>query len=142
MKFISAVLLLVALVGINAISMEQDQKNTRAKKYAAECQEETKIDKEKAKKIDYADFSEVKENDDEAECYVKCFFKKVGFFNEADELQQEVMVKKLAVDEGVKNDKLEALILKCSQKTGENKCQLAYNVYHCYQTQKAEAIKV
>lgn len=119
--------------------MEQEKKNLKATKYAAECQEETKIDKEKAKKIDFADFSS---HDEEGECYVKCFFKKVGFFNEADELQKEVMIKKLAIDEGVKNVKLEELIEECSLKTGDNKCQLAYNVYHCYQTQKTEVIKV
>ena len=51
------------------------------------------------------------------------------------------MIKKLAVDEGVKNVKLEELVEKCSLKTGENKCQLAFDVYHCYRTQKAEAIK-
>lgn len=118
--------------------MEKEQKNAKAMKYAAECLEETKIDKEKAKKIDDAELSGIT---DDTDCYVKCFFKKVGFFNEADELQKDVMIKKLAVDEGVKNVKLEELVEKCSLETAENKCQLAYNIYHCYRTQKAAAIK-
>lgn len=118
--------------------MEKEQKNAKAKKYAAECLEETKIDGEKAKKIDAADFTDLTEDKD---CYVKCFFKKVGFFNDAEEIQKDVMIKKLAVDEGVKNVKLEELIEKCSLETGEDKCQLAFKIYHCYRSQKAEAIK-
>lgn len=118
--------------------MEQEEKHAKAKKYGAECLVETKIDSEKAKKIDDADLSEITSD---ADCYVKCFFRKVGFFNEADEIQKEVMVKKLAVDEGVKNVKLEELVEKCSLETAEDKCQLAFNIYKCYRTQKAAALK-
>lgn len=74
------------------------------------------------------------------QCFVKCFFKRTGFMNEAGQFQRDVIINKLSTkNQGANNEKLSQLVDKCLQETGANECDLAYNVFVCYKTNKPAA---
>ncbi|CAO1399262.1 unnamed protein product, partial [Diamesa tonsa] len=131
MKFIGAVLLLAAFVGINPISEEKAKK---AYGNVQTCIKEIGINQDTVDKFKEGDLSA---KDDKAKCFVKCFFKRTGFMNEAGQLQRDVIINKLSSkNQGANNEKLSQLVDKCLQETGANECDLAYNVFVCYKTNK------
>jgi PBP/GOBP family len=71
-----------------------------------------------------------------SQCFVKCFFKRTGFMNEAGEPQKDVIIEKLKNKAGSKYEKLEELIEKCVKETAENECDLAFKIFECYWTNR------
>lgn len=60
--------------------------------------------------------------------------------NDSDQLQRDVIIKKLSSkNQEANNEKLSQLVDKCLQETGANACELAYNVFVCYKTNKPAA---
>nr|XP_022913869.1 uncharacterized protein LOC111424507 [Onthophagus taurus] len=62
--------------------------------------------------------------------FVFCFFKKVGFMNEAGDFQSEVVKAKLSPELSAAD--VEAVLGKCSSTTGKDNHEKAYNIYKCY----------
>nr|QGW50671.1 odorant-binding protein 7 [Propsilocerus akamusi] len=134
MKFTVAFILLFAVAQASPVNEDE---RINVEDNIEQCKSETEIDDASAEKLKHGDFSV---DDEKSKCFVRCFFRKTGFLNEADEPQMEVIVSKLQAKEGVKNEALEELIGNCVKETGENSCEIAYNIYKCYYTGKLAKI--
>lgn len=128
----------------------------KANEHTKYCVKEIGIDAEVAKKLSYGDFSV---RDEKAQvslyynknlesskcfwlffkCFVDCFFKRSGFFNEAGEPQRDVIFTKLTA--GTRNEALEAIVDKCIQIKTDDQCETAFKVFECYWTDKVKAAK-
>ncbi|KAL7027163.1 hypothetical protein ACKWTF_005324 [Chironomus riparius] len=107
---------------------ERKEKFKKIHEYSKQCIEETGTTDEVSKKLINGDFSV---RDEKAQCYVKCFFKKVGIMNEAGEPQSDVILEKLKKKK-VDTEDVEGLVKECIGKKGENECETAFNIYECY----------
>lgn len=74
-----------------------------------------------------------------SKCFVNCFFKRLGFFNEAGEPQKDVIVSKLSAIG--KNEALEKIVNDCIQIRAANQCETAYKIFECYWTKKVDAAR-
>lgn len=62
------------------------------------------------------------------QCFVRCIFKKEGFWNEADVPQIDYIVESLQHSVSVKRKKLKKMIKKCAERKFENSCETAFQV--------------
>ncbi|XP_070502493.1 general odorant-binding protein 56a-like [Chironomus tepperi] len=107
---------------------ERKEKIKKIHEYSKQCVEETGTTEEVSKKLVNGDFSV---RDEKAQCYVKCFFQKVGIMNEAGEPQSDVILEKLKKKK-VDTEDVEGLVKDCVSRKGENDCETAFNIYECY----------
>ena len=70
--------------------------------------------------------------DENAKCFTKCFFERVGFMDSDAKLNEEV-VKEKVVDVMSKETVLK-LLLKCKDNIGENACDTAFRFYQCFRS--------
>uniref|UniRef100_A0A6M2DVT6 Putative pbp/gobp family n=1 Tax=Xenopsylla cheopis TaxID=163159 RepID=A0A6M2DVT6_XENCH len=130
MKFL--VIALALFVAVSAVTEEQKEK---VKKYGLECLEESHADKEQVKKLKSGETSE--EVDHNVKCFVKCFFRRTGFFNEQDEFQEQVTVDKLSLDTTADTrESVQEAVTKCKGETDADPCVKAYKIFKCYQDLK------
>ncbi|XP_026471691.1 general odorant-binding protein 56d-like [Ctenocephalides felis] len=129
MKFL--VIALALFVAVSAVTEEQKEK---VRKYGLECVEESGADKEEVKKLKSGETTEV---DHKVKCFVKCFFRKTGFFNEHDELQEQVTVDKLSLDATAETrESVQEAVNKCKGETDADPCVKAFKIFKCYQDLK------
>lgn len=91
-----------------------------------QCTESTGVDKElvnKARQGEFVDDPKLKE-------FFNCMFMKVGFINEAGEVQVDVMKEKMPTD--VDKDEAEKVFAACMDKKGSSPGDTAYELYKCY----------
>lgn len=61
-----------------------------------------------------------------SQCFLKCIFKKEGFFDENDEPKPEYVV------EALRDPQNRELMYICMRKEGTDACDRAYNILRCY----------
>ncbi|XP_026480959.1 general odorant-binding protein 56a-like isoform X3 [Ctenocephalides felis] len=87
--------LVVALALFVAVSAVTDEQKERVRQHTQTCLQESGATPEELKKFKVGESTEnVSEN---VKCFMKCFFRQSGFFNDADEFQTEVAVQKLSL---------------------------------------------
>ncbi|KAG5682559.1 hypothetical protein PVAND_011904 [Polypedilum vanderplanki] len=129
------ILIVLFAVAVCALALPSDDKEEYKKKYREHinaCIEETGTTKEVAEKLRNGDFSV---RDEPAQCFVECFFKRVGFVNEKGEFLSDIIIEKLKKKPELKVENLEELIKKCVQEKGANKCETSFKVFECYRSQ-------
>lgn len=60
------------------------------------------------------------------QCFLKCIFKKEGFFDDNDEPKPEYVV------EALRDPQNRELMYICMRKEGTDACDKAYNILNCY----------
>lgn len=78
---------------------------------------------QKARKGEFADDPKLKE-------FFGCMFTKVGFLNDAGEIQLDVIKQKMPSD--VNKDEAEKVLNACKDQKGESKADTAFLLYKCY----------
>ncbi|CRK88150.1 CLUMA_CG001935, isoform A [Clunio marinus] len=131
MKFLIVLLaLIVVVVCDDDDKLKKANENQKIlEKYAAECSEEIGFDLESANKLLVGDLSF---NSREAKCFMHCFFKKEGFFNENDELQKEFIVESIATIAPVNKENLTLIVNTCSKFKTEDACENAFALLECF----------
>lgn len=125
---------------------EAEERQSFLTRIAVECSDEAGIEIDEAKKLLLGDLSLQSEEAmvieklllcnkyflirfNAFQCFVRCIFKKEGFWNEADEPQINYIVDSLQFSVNVKRKKLKKIIKKCAEIQGENPCKTAFQVF-------------
>lgn len=61
-------------------------------------------------------------------CFVRCFFKKEGFFDKDDKLNKDFIVEFLTDSVKISRDQLDEVIDKCLESQGDDACSASYRV--------------
>ena len=103
-----------------------DEQKAKVKQAHDVCVKETSVSTELIIKGRNGDFVD----DDKLKNFIFCFFKKIGFQNEAGEFQLNVIRAKLSSD--YKPEEVNKLIETCSGVKGKNPADKAFEAYKCY----------
>nr|QGW50675.1 odorant-binding protein 11 [Propsilocerus akamusi]QGW50681.1 odorant-binding protein 17 [Propsilocerus akamusi] len=98
------------------------------------CMTKTGIDRATVMKIRNGDFNT---DDENAKCFLKCYFQQKGLINDADDIRIDMIVSSVATELGTNentNEKLKKCIL---QGKSSNGCETAYNIYKCFRSELA-----
>lgn len=66
------------------------------------------------------------------QCFVNCFFRRLGFFDEDNNVNKELIITKLSEKIGERNEALEKLIDECVQLKSDDPCEKSFKIYECY----------
>ncbi|KAL3288144.1 hypothetical protein HHI36_002592 [Cryptolaemus montrouzieri] len=128
-----AVIFVCIFVATQALTDEQIHKLDT---YREDCAKHTGVDKELAIKARNGDFVE----DEKLKEHLYCFSKKIGFQNEAGDLQLDVIRQKLAQE--IKDTKvLEDVVKKCAVKK-DTPQETSFQVAKCYSEHKPKQSSV
>uniref|UniRef100_A0A1B0D4J6 Odorant binding protein n=1 Tax=Phlebotomus papatasi TaxID=29031 RepID=A0A1B0D4J6_PHLPP len=133
MKFTSAFFLFAFVTIATAITEEQKKK---AQEHMQACSQEIGVSADKVANIRKGDFSN---SDEKTQCFVDCFFKKVGFMNGDGAFQEKVAIEKLSQGDTDRR-KVEQVVNKCKGEKGAGKCETAYKIYKCSYEARAELL--
>lgn len=103
-----------------------DEQKAKLVEHYKQCTESTGVDKElvnKARQGEFVDDPKLKE-------FFNCMFMKIGFLNEAGEIQVDVMKEKMPSD--VNKDEAEKVFAACKDKKGNSPTDTAFELYKCY----------
>lgn len=103
-----------------------DEQKERIKGFSKECREATGVSEDlvmKARKGEFVDDPKLKN-------HLFCFAKKVGFMNEAGEVQKDVIKAKITPDVG--NEEAVKVTEKCGSIKRDNPEQTTFDVLKCY----------
>ncbi|XP_001655721.2 general odorant-binding protein 56d [Aedes aegypti] len=132
MKSFVCVVLVAALIGVNALTEEQLKK---ADGFASECLEKSNgLSKETVGKLRSGDFANV---DQDSKCFVKCFLERAGFMSTDGNLVADYAIERLSLDR--EKSKVEALVMKCSMQM-DDPCETAFRAFECYYNGKASLL--
>lgn len=94
--------------------------------YRQECLNETDVDPNLVYGADRGEFPE----DEKLKCFAKCFYRKVGFIDDAAEVQLDHIRSK--IPDGEDRQKALDVIEKCKGTEGKDACDKAYRLHKCY----------
>jgi hypothetical protein len=122
---------------MEAPKIEDKEHLEKIREIISTCTKETGTTEEVATKLKTGDFSV---DDEKAQCFVNCVFKKENFYDKDGKFDREVMIKELAKKD-VKTDEaklaeISKVLDKCIVEVGKNECDTAFKVYHCYWTNR------
>lgn len=109
-----------------------DEQKAKAKEYFQECIEQEHVTEEEAEKLRNKDFANPSMN---LKCFGTCFFEKVGTLKDSV-VQEDVVLAKLGSILG--EEKTKAILAKCKDVKGEDRCDTGFKIYECFESTKAE----
>ncbi|XP_059608264.1 general odorant-binding protein 56d-like [Phlebotomus argentipes] len=133
MKFTTALFVLAFVTIVTAITEEQRKK---AREHMQVCSQEIGLPAERVANLRKGDFANA---DDKTQCFVDCFFKKVGFMDSNGVFQDKVAVEKLSEGESDPS-KVKQVVDKCKGESGAGKCETAFKIYQCSYLARAEIL--
>lgn len=68
------------------------------------------------------------------QCFLKCIYEKLQFFNEEGEFQPENMVNRIVDKFGADKDQVTELVEKCKEEKSDDLCEYSFNIYECFWT--------
>ncbi|XP_058834323.1 general odorant-binding protein 56d-like [Topomyia yanbarensis] len=129
MKSFIFIALIVAVVGVNALTEEQLQK---ASAVSNECLSKSDgVEKDDVEKLRQGDFSSVDQN---IKCFAKCFLERIGFMDAGGNLVDAFAIERLSLNR--EKDKVEALVKRCSVKQSDP-CETAFRAFECFYNEKS-----
>nr|USF20779.1 odorant-binding protein [Lasioderma serricorne] len=117
---------IVALVAVVAAQELTPQQRETIRTFRQDCLNETKVDPNLVYGADRGEFPE----DEKLKCFAKCFYRKVGFIDDAAELKLDYIKSK--IPEGVDRKKALDVIEKCKDTKGTDACDKAFKLHKCY----------
>nr|BAS69452.1 odorant-binding protein 13 [Delia platura] len=128
-----AVVCLVA--GASALDVKlSDEQTAKATVYYNECIKEENVSEEDAMKLKNKDLASPSKN---MKCFSACFFEKAGTFKD-NELQADVVMEKFGAIIG--EEKTKAILEKCKSVKSDDRCDTAFALYECFETEKSKLV--
>ncbi|CRK95747.1 CLUMA_CG009204, isoform A [Clunio marinus] len=124
---------IIIIIAAFHISNGHQQIRLRRLKFAVynieDCAEEIGIDEENANKLIMGDMTI---DSDEAKCFLRCFYKKVGFSSQDDQPAQINFIAQSLKDcVTLKDEILKRIAKKCVELESENECEKAFEFHRC-----------
>ncbi|KAI8123921.1 General odorant-binding protein 56a [Lucilia cuprina] len=135
MKLVITLAFICLMAGALASPLElNDEQKVKAKQYFEECIKQENVSDADAEKLRKKDFANPSKN---LKCFGTCFFEKVGTLKDS-EVQEDVVLAKLGSILG--EEKTKAILAKCKDVKGEDRCDTGFKLYECFESAKAEVM--